>query len=471
MKKLKLFPKTFLYTLCLMFVIILISHLLIYLLLPVVYNYHQKANLEKEVTVLLQNITEGKESDRLALVTDFASKWCANITVDYDGYSYEMNLLGDLSDTTHDSQGGLVDATIIAERKGNDIKISLAENLQGGADFFHIQESFADGNGSIIVFASRQQIENAVNTIVIILPFTAIICMLISTAFSLLYSRTLTKPITEISEITEQMKNLQPDTICSCGTNDEIGLLAANVNSLYQTLLQTIKELEQEVHKVEKAEIQKTDFLRAASHELKTPVTAVNVMLENMILGVGKYKDRDTYLAKCKVLTERLTSMIKEILDTSRLDTYSNQEMVDLDLADTVISVCEPFRVIAKSNGVKLNIDMSDSFHIQFAAGRLERVLSNLLSNAVSYTPRDSGIWVYANGRDLVIENECEIIPAEQLSHIFEAFYRPDYGRERKTGGNGLGLYIVASILKAAGVQYDFSPSDRIKGMAFRIRF
>ena len=144
MKKLKLFPKTFLYTLCLMFVIILISHLLIYLLLPVVYNYHQKANLEKEVTVLLQNITEGKESDRLALVTDFASKWCANITVDYDGYSYEMNLLGDLSDTTHDSQGGLVDATIIAERRGNDIKISLAENLQGGADFFHIQESFAD---------------------------------------------------------------------------------------------------------------------------------------------------------------------------------------------------------------------------------------------------------------------------------------------------------------------------------------
>lgn len=177
MKKLKLFPKTFLYTLCLMFVIILISHLLIYLLLPVVYNYHQRANLEKEVTLLLQNITEGKESDRLALVTDFASKWCANITVDYDGYSYEMNLLGDLSDTIPDSQGGLVDATIIAERKGNDIKISLAENLQGGADFFHVQESFADGNGNITVFASRQQIENAVNTIVIILPFTAIICM------------------------------------------------------------------------------------------------------------------------------------------------------------------------------------------------------------------------------------------------------------------------------------------------------
>lgn len=471
MKKLKLFPKTFLYTLCLMFIIILISHLLIYLLLPVVYNYHQRTNLEKEITVLLQNITEAKESDRLSLVTNFASKWCANITVDYDGYSYEMNLLGDLSDNAPNSQAGLVDTTIITERIGNDIKISLADNPQGGADFFHVEESFADRKGNISAFVSRQQIENAVNTIVIILPFTAIICMLISTAFSLLYSRTLTKPITEISKTTEQMKSLQPDTICNCDMNDEIGLLAANVNSLYQTLLQTIKELEQEVYKVEKAEIQKTDFLRAASHELKTPVTAVNVMLENMILGVGKYKDRDTYLAKCKVLTERLTSMIKEILDTSRLDAYSNQEIVDLDLANTVISVCEPFRVIAKSNGVKLDIDMSTSFHIQFAAGWLERVLSNLLSNAVSYTPRNHTIWIYLNERDLVIENECEVIPAEQLSHIFEAFYRPDYGRERTTGGNGLGLYIVASILKAAGVQYDFSSSDRIKGMTFRIKF
>jgi len=454
-----------------MLVIIVISHSLIYFLLPVVYNYHQRTNLEKEITVLLQSITEAEEGDRLTLVTNFASKWCANIIVEYDGYSYEMNLLGDLSDPAPDSQAGLVDATIIAEHTGNDIKISLAENLQGGADFFHIEESFADRKGNISAFVSRQQIENAVNTIVMILPFTAIICILISTAFSLLYSRTLTKPITKISKTTEQMKSLQPDTICSCGTDDEIGLLAANINSLYQTLLQTIKELEQEVHKVEKAEIQKTDFLRAASHELKTPVTAVNVMLENMILGVGKYKDRDTYLAKCKVLTEQLTSMIKEILDTSRLDTYSSLEMVDIDLSETVFSVCEPFQVIAKSNGVKLNIDMSNSFHILFAAGRLERVLSNLLSNAVSYTPRNCAIWIYLNGRDLIIENECAVIPAEQLSHIFEAFYRPDYGRERATGGNGLGLYIVASILKAAGVQYSFSPSGKINGMAFCIKF
>ena len=471
MKKLKLFPKTFLYTVCLMFVIILLSHLLIYFLLPVVYNYQQKSNLEKEVTVLLQEITEAKDNDSLALVADFASKWNANITIDYNGYSYEMNMLGNLYDTTNNLQSGTVNAKYTIEIGNNAIKISLAENLQGGADFFHIEDYFADGKGYVSAFVSRQQIENAVNAIVIILPFTAIICMLISTVFALLYSRTLTKPIAKISEATEQMKNLQPNTFCSCNTDDEIGLLAANVNSLYQTLLQTISDLEQEIHKVEIAEMQKTDFLRAASHELKTPVTAVNVMIENMILGVGKYKDRDTYLAKCKIMMERLASMIKEILDTSKLDTYGQQEVIEIDLASVVASVCEPFRVIAKSNGINFNVDISNSFNVQFAVGSLERVLSNLLSNAVSYTPQGGSIWVYLNGRELMIENECEVIPAEQLSHIFEAFYRPDFGRGRAAGGNGLGLYIVASILKSAKVQYEFVSSNKINGMAFRIKF
>jgi len=147
------------------------------------------------------------------------------------------------------------------------------------------------------------------------------------------------------------------------------------------------------------------------------------------------------------------------------------QEAIEIDLVQAVTAVCDPFRVIAKSNGINFNVDMSNSFNVSFAAGHLERVISNLLSNAVCYTPQGGSIWIYLDRHELIIENECEVIPDEQLSHIFEAFYRPDYGRGRLTGGNGLGLYIVSSILKSEKVQYEFASSDRINGMAFRIMF
>lgn len=81
-----------------------------------------------------------------------------------------------------------------------------------------------------------------------------------------------TRPIEQISAATEQMRELEPDSHCQSDTQDEFGMLAGNVNSLYQTLLSTIQTLEREIEKVEAADILKSNFLRAASHELKTPV-------------------------------------------------------------------------------------------------------------------------------------------------------------------------------------------------------
>lgn len=87
---------------------------------------------------------------------------------------------------------------------------------------------------------------------------------------------------------------------CSVHSQDEIGLLAQNVNDLYSNLLSTIEHLEREKDRVSEMERARVDFMRAASHELKTPVTALNATLENMILGVGKYQDYDARLPECK---------------------------------------------------------------------------------------------------------------------------------------------------------------------------
>ena len=470
MKKLKIFPKTFLYTFGLMLIIVLLSHTLIYFLMPWAYNYQQEKALETDAARLVEQIITTSPDNRLNCVMDFAAKWAANVSVDYDGFSYHMDLLKAETDATP-SPDGKVEVTVIATTTEDGLKISLAENPLGGADFFKVEQGFADGAGSITAIVSRQHIEDAVSAVLMILPFTAILCMVISVLFALAYSRMFTRPIQQISAATEKMRELEPDAHCPNDTQDEIGMLADNVNSLYQTLLSTIQTLEQEIEKVEAADIQKSNFLRAASHELKTPVTAVSVMLENMLLGIGKYKDRDTYLARCKELTDRLAQMIKEILDASRAEFAGEQEQTDFLIADALNAVIEPYQIIAKAKGVAFSVDAGEPFAVHLPQGMIEKAISNILANAVSYTKPDGTIYVACKGQRFIIENECTPISPEHLAHIFEPFYRPDYGRDRAAGGNGLGLYLVATILKSLDISYSFSPSENIEGMSFQICF
>ena len=470
MKKLKIFPKTFLYTLSLMLIIVLLSHTLIYFLMPWAYNYQQKKALEADTTLFVQQITIAPPDERLNCVMDFATKWAANISVEYDGFSYHVDLLKAETDATS-SPDGKVEVTVIATTTEDGLKIALAENPLGGADFFKVEQGFADGAGSITAVVSRQHIEDAVSAVLMILPFTAILCMVISVLFALAYSRMFTRPIQRISAATEKMRELEPDAHCPNDTQDELGMLADNVNSLYQTLLSTIQTLEQEIEKVEAADIQKSNFLRAASHELKTPVTAVGAMLENMILGVGKYKDRDTYLAKCKALTDRLAQMIKEILDASRAEFAGEQEQTDFRISDVLGTVMAPYQIIAKAKGIAFSIDENEAYTVHLPQGMIEKAISNILANAVSYTKPGGVIHISCKGRQLVIENECTPILPEHLAHIFEPFYRPDYGRDRAAGGNGLGLYLVSTILKSLDISYTFAPSENIDGMSFQIFF
>ena len=163
--------------------------------------------------------------------------------------------------------------------------------------------------------------------------------------------------------------------------------------------------------------------------------------------------------------------MIKEILDASRAEFAGEQEQTDFLIADTLKAVIEPYQIIAKAKGIAFSVDVGEPFTVHLPQGMVEKAISNILANAVSYTKPDGTIYISCKGRQLVIENECTPIPPEHLAHIFEPFYRPDYGRDRATGGNGLGLYLVSTILKSLDISYTFAPSESIDGMSFQIFF
>lgn len=301
------------------------------------------------------------------------------------------------------------------------------------------------------------------------LPISLSCSLLISIVCSLLFSKAIADPIKKISASTEQMMKLDHGANCPIHTKDEIGTLARNVNDLYSNLLSTIEHLEREKDAVRDMERAKVDFLRVASHELKTPVTALNATLENMILGVGKYQDYATYLPECKEVVERLSGMIHEILETSKL-TLPTEPPMQLDVSELLAELCEPYQLIAAAHQITFSLDLPEQFSAVLPVGPFSKAVSNILANAVAYTETGKSVSVYMDENCLIIENECDPIPDREIRRLFEPFYRPDFSRSRESGGNGLGLYIVDTLLTSMDIRYSFVPMKSPPGMCFTIQ-
>lgn len=332
--------------------------------------------------------------------------------------------------------------------------------------------STGPGGGDLILTGQFNLTPYITQMIQQVLPISLLGCVVVSVLCSLLFSRQITVPVKEISAVTARMAQMDKSAVCRVRAEDEIGVLAGNINNLYRNLLATIETLEIEKQRVREMEQSKVNFMRAASHELKTPLTALNATLENMILGVGKYRDAEAWLPECKEMAERLAGMIQEILEASGAGGPLHCEApVQTDLSLLLAALCEPYKQIAGARGIVFELDLSGRHSAKLPPKLFGKAVSNILANAVAYTDPGKTVTIYFDGPALVIENECTPIPPEILPHLFEPFYRPDYARSREDGGNGLGLYLVDLLLGAMGLSYSFHPMEQPTGMRFVIQF
>ena len=479
MKKMKLFQKTYLFTVGLMAIIIIISHTLLYMLLPSFYTNKKQQDLDNisyQLTEQLQNNNSNK-SDEIA--KKFADMHNINILLSVNGKNkvYE----GIKSCDIYINPDALDEQSLVIDNKTDFIEDNKKSNsTEVKNDFLKISDSSLlytkklktkdNVDASIKVAMDLQYLQEARSVVFMILPYSIGISLIISLFASYIYTKKITKPIKQICDVTKEMQVLKEDAYCDINTGDEIELLATNINSLYKNLLDTIDSLKEEIENVSKSEKSKVDFLRSASHELKTPLMSIHIMLENMILNIGKYKNHDVYLPKCQEAVVNLSSMVQEILDTSRLNSLNGEkELKEVDLKILIESIIEPYKIIAKSKKINMNIDYSNSLNINTDKSMLKKALSNIISNAVNYTDNAKNINIYFEKNSLIIENECKPIEQNHLDHIFEAFYRAEFDRNKNTGGNGLGLYIVQQILKTLNISHSFESVQN--GMKFTINF
>ena len=257
---------------------------------------------------------------------------------------------------------------------------------------------------------------------------------------SLIYAKSIKNNIEEIKTVTDRMMTLDKDARLIVDSSDEIGHLKDQINDLYFTLLKSIDDLEFKNREIIKLERLKYDFLKGASHELKTPLASLKIILENMKYNIGKYKNRDLYISDCIDIVDGLTHNISQILSVSSLDNLKDDEEV-LCIGDILNPVLDKYELLANQKNIRIEKFLDDET-IYIGKRALRIILSNLVSNAVKYTEESGLIKIGVVDAWFYIENSYTSNKPLDMDKVFDVKF--DLNKENS---NGLGLYIVSNLL------------------------
>ncbi len=321
--------------------------------------------------------------------------------------------------------------------------------------------SFADSTEAYILLLAKNT--NKESQVVLALqktlPILSVAILLVSVIAAFFYTWYMTKPIKKISKLSKQMADMDFSGLCPTNRTDEIGVLSHSLNDLSKKLAAALSDLQEANQKLQadidmerRLEKQRVEFFAAASHELKTPITIIKGQLQGMLYQVGRYKDRETYLAQSLEITDTLGKMVQELLTISRLDTpgYTCKKS-NLNLSNLINDRLTAFEDLFMQKDLTVEQSISPEVYILGDMQLLQKALDNLLGNAAAYSEAGNQIivklWEENEKVNLTIENTGAHIPDEAISKLFEPFYRIDQSRNRQTGGTGLGLYIVKTIL------------------------
>ncbi len=292
-----------------------------------------------------------------------------------------------------------------------------------------------------------QFVAGASQVVLVVSISVAIIAALVA----ILFARTITRPLTKVTEATRVLTSGDYSARVLTGAAGELGELAHNFNNM-------AAQLQGDVEELRKQELWRRELIMSITHDLATPLTAIAGLGEALVDGVNQ--SREDYEETGRVIvreTLRLRRLVKDLHMMAKVEAGALEPLrkpVRLaPLVDEVLAVLvteferarvEPRNMISYSlPSVEADSDM------------LTRVFSNLCDNALQHTPPDGTITIEAIPHNtmlmIAITDTGQGIPPSALSRVFERFFRADTARQAKTGGSGLGLAIVRAIVEAHG--------------------
>ena len=314
----------------------------------------------------------------------------------------------------------------------------------------------------------KQQIDNGISMILSKIKVIVIIAMIFGWLLSYLLGYSFAKPIKMLTNAAEQISKGNLDVEIKVNRKDEIGKLSDTFNNMAKQ----IKELDS----------MKDSFVSSVSHELRSPLSAIDGYCDLLIERVNNNYSKEQELKGLQIIkqaTVRLTSFINNILDLAKMKANKLEvKKIDADIIpiiDEIVTLYQPLaiqqkkKIYSEINGdiPKINIDIE----------KIKQVITNLVSNAMKFTKENGNVGVKAfpisngYGNDYIeiwVQDDGVGIPKQQVDMVFQKFYQVHDGEFNRPKGTGLGLTIVFEMVKLHK-GYVWAESDLGKGTIFKI--
>ncbi len=260
---------------------------------------------------------------------------------------------------------------------------------------------------------------------------------------ALIFSRVITKPIAILTRGIQRM-----------GRGDFSARVAVKGSGELKRLAETFNTMSEKLEALDKS---RNQFVSNASHELKTPLATMKILLESLIYQPEMDAElRTEFMTDINKEIDRLSLIISDLLTLVQMDSKNMKlNRQNLRMSDLVRDTVHRLTPMAQKRQQTIQMDIQDESEMYADSPKLQQVIYNLTENAVKYTQPGGMISVrlYKSGKEVIVtvSDNGPGIPKEDLSHIFDRFYRVDKARSRETGGTGLGLSIVRQIVLLHG--------------------
>ncbi len=283
---------------------------------------------------------------------------------------------------------------------------------------------------------------------------------------ALTFSETTSRSLRELAHASQRLSDGDLKARVRVASRDEVGDLAAAFNTMAQ-------QLEASSARQRDLEQARKELVTAVSHDLRTPIASIRAMVESINDGV--VSDQETvkrYLKTTQTEVERLTQLVNDLFELSQMD--AGQVQLHLEAASVQTVIAETLegmspQAMARKLTLQGAVD-GDVPPVVMDQRRIQRVLYNLVQNAIRHTPPDGAISIRAfdAGAEVQVEviDTGEGISASELGKLFQRSYRQEQSRTRKSGGAGLGLSIAKGFVEAHGGRI-WAESIQGKGSVF----